>query len=259
MAQAMLAGLLRAGHAPEHLLVADPDPEQRQRLNALHQDLMISADNGSVAANAEVLVLAVKPQVMAAIAWNLGPRPQTQLVVSIAAGITLKALGEWLGSAPALVRVMPNQPALVGAGMAAMVASAGVSERQREQADYVMAATGTAGWLQDEDLMDAVTAVSGSGPAYFYLLMEILEDFAGEAGIDPQLSRQLAVETARGAGLTARESSLPPAELRRKVTSPGGTTEAALLKLEAAGIREIFRAALLAALRRSQELGQSGG
>jgi len=256
MAGAVIAGLLKAGHTPERLRVADPSEAQRQRLSGMHAGLSLSPDNDAVAAVAEVLVLAVKPQMMQQVLAQLGPRRDGQLVVSIAAGLSLEQIGGWLGTATPVIRVMPNQPALVGAGMAIMVAGEHVNEQHRVQADYVMGATGEAGWVEDESLMDAVTAVSGSGPAYFYLLMEVLADWARANGIDDDLATRLAVVTARGAGLAATEAESSPQTLRASVTSPGGTTAAAIASLENAGLRDIFRDALDAARRRSVELGQ---
>lgn len=255
MAQALLAGLLRAGHEPAALRVADPDPAQQARLQELSPDLGVGADNFAVAAAAEMIVLAVKPQVLAGVAQAVGPRAG-QLVVSVAAGITLPTLENWLGAGTPCVRVMPNQPALVGAGMSVLCATPSVSDAQREQATYLAGAGGDTAWVEDESLMDAVTAVSGSGPAYFYLLMEILEATARDMGIAPEVARKLAVQTALGTGLTASETGSPPAELRKMVTSPGGTTQTALEVLEQGKIRELFGTALEAARRRSVELGR---
>ena len=256
MAGAIIAGLLRSGHRPSRLQVADPSKDQMARLHSLHTELSLGSDNDAVAAGAELLVLAVKPQIMREVVQQLGPRRDGQLVISIAAGLTLAQLQDWLGNASAIVRVMPNQPALVGAGMAVMVAGDGVNDQQRRQADYVMGATGESGWVEDESLIDAVTAVSGSGPAYFYLLMEILAEWARANGISDELATRLAVETARGAGLAAADARLSPEALRASVTSPGGTTAAAIGSLEDAGLRDIFRDALDAARRRSVELGR---
>jgi pyrroline-5-carboxylate reductase len=256
MARAIIAGLLKSGHAPERLWVADPSDAQRQLLARLHSGLSLGSDNDAVAAGAELLILAVKPQMMQEVLARLGPRRDGQLVISIAAGLSLAKLADWLGTTTPVVRVMPNQPAMVGAGMAVMVAGDNVNEQQRAQADYVMRATGEAGWVADESLMDAVTAVSGSGPAYFYLLMEILADWACANGIDENLAARLAAFTARGAGLAATEAESAPQSLRASVTSPGGTTAAAIASLEKAGLRDIFRDALDAARRRSIELGR---
>ncbi len=256
MARAIVAGLLRSGHPADRLLIADPSKEQRQLIADLNPAVGLSADNESVAQNADILVLAVKPQVMAKVLDRLGPRPAGQLILSIAAGISLQQLRESLGEDASIVRSMPNQPAAVGAGMAALVTKGELRANQRDQAEYVMGATGQAGWVADERLIDAVTAISGSGPAYFYLLMEIMEDCARELGLPAALARQLAVETGYGAGLAAREIDNSPERLRASVTSPGGTTAAAIEALEEAGLRDIVRKAITAAHKRSLELGR---
>jgi len=254
MAGAMLAGLLRAGHPPEKLQVADPSAERRAQLEQLATELLVVADNADAIAGVDVVVLAVKPQLMPTVAQGLQPDPQ-QLIISVAAGITLAAMREWFGAAQPCVRSMPNQPALVGAGMSVLCAASGVSDAQRTQAEYLAGAAGSTAWVDDEQLMDAVTAVSGSGPAYFYLVMEILEDCAREMGIPANVARQLAVQTAHGAGLAAREADAAPGELRRMVTSPGGTTQAAIEVLQQGRLDDLLREALTAARRRSLELG----
>jgi pyrroline-5-carboxylate reductase len=259
MAQAIIRGLLAAGHLPDCILVADPAAAQRTALQQLHTELVATADNAAVAGNTDLLVLAVKPQAMAAAVQTLAavPRPPAQIVMSIAAGITLASLRSWHAADTALVRVMPNTPALVGAGMAALYADTDVDAAGRTLAEYAMAATGKALWVESEALLDAVTAVSGSGPAYFFLIMEILQDVGEELGLSPTAARLLATQTAAGAGLLATQSTTPPGTLRERVTSPGGTTAAALAALESGGIRAIFRTALLAARDRSVELGQA--
>lgn len=256
MARALVAGLLQAGHEPGALRIADPDSAQHEKLRELEATLAIGSDNATAISDADAIVLAVKPQVLPDVAQAITLQNQ-QLIVSVAAGTTLAALENWLGTGTACVRVMPNQPALVGAGMSVLCASPAVSEAQRKLANYLAGAGGETAWLEEESLMDAVTAVSGSGPAYFYLLMEMLEDAARDMGIEPQVARQLAVQTAYGAGLAARESDMPPGELRRMVTSPGGTTQAALETLEQGDIRRLFAKALMAARQRSAELGRA--
>ncbi len=258
MARAIAGGLLRAGHPPAAIAIAEPAATTRRRLEELG-GIRIVARNPDVAENTDVLVLAVKPQVMPAVLEELAvvPRPATQLVYSIAAGVTLATLARGLKKGDiAAVRVMPNQPALVGEGMSVLVASPEVSAAQRTDAVYVAEATGRALWLGDESLMDAVTAVSGSGPAYFYLLMEMMEDSAVHLGLPRDTARTLVRQTALGA---ARAAGMPDADLaalRAGVTSPGGTTAAALAVLEKAGIRAIVERAITAARDRSAELGR---
>ena len=259
MAQSLVRGLLQAGHPASRLHVADPDPAQLEQVGALHASVGIHGDNREVAESADVLVLAVKPQLMAGVARQLasGARPRGQLILSVAAGITLGSLRTWFGPETPLVRVMPNQPATIGAGISGLAASATIGDRERDIAQYIAAATGQAVWLQDEMLMDAVTAVSGSGPAYFYLLMEHMERAAVELGLSPELAAALTRETALGAARVVIETRAEPAALRAAVTSPGGTTAAALRVFAAANLDAIVLAALTAARDRSAELGRS--
>lgn len=259
MARALIRGLLQAGHPAGRLQVADPDPAQLEQVVALHAGVGIHCDNEDVAGVADVLVLAVKPQLMAEVARQIaaGPRRAGQLILSVAAGITLGSLRDWFGPDTPLVRVMPNQPATIGAGISGLAASATVGERERQIARYIASATGQAVWLQDEALMDAVTAVSGSGPAYFYLLMEHMERAAVDLGLSPELAAALTRETALGAARVVIETKAEPARLRAAVTSPGGTTAAALQVFEAANLDAIVRRALAAARDRSAELGRS--
>ncbi|TFG87189.1 MAG: pyrroline-5-carboxylate reductase [Chromatiales bacterium] len=260
MARALIRGLLQAGHPASRLQVADPDPAQLAQAGALHAGIGTHGNNRDVAGVADVLVIAVKPQLMASVAKEIaaGPRPTGQLILSVAAGITLDSLRGWFGPDAPLVRVMPNQPATIGAGISGLAASAVVSERDRQVAEYVAAATGRALWLQDEALMDAVTAVSGSGPAYFYLLMEHMERAAVELGLPVELAAALTRETALGAARVVCETKAEPAALRAAVTSPGGTTAAALRVFETANLGAVVRSALAAARDRSVELGKSG-
>ncbi len=258
MGQAIVRGLIQAGHPPQLLSVADPDSSRQEELRDLHAGLVISPDNFVVAEQADALVLAVKPQIMRTVADQLArsERPANQLIVSIAAGTTLKSLHAWFGSETPVVRIMPNQPAVIGAGTSVLAASASVNELQRGLAGYIGAAIGTAVWLENESLMDAATAVSGSGPAYFYLLMELIESSAIKFGFSKEVASKLTVTTALGAARLADTAGFPLVDLRRQVTSPGGTTAAALDVLEDAEIRDIFHRALEAARNRSAELGE---
>lgn len=257
MAYAIVGGLLQAGHSAACVHVSDPSEAQLQRFEELNPGIVTGGDNAETLAAAEVLVLAVKPQLLEDVLRPLSDadRPDGQLVISIAAGVTLDSLLNLLAPARSIVRVMPNQPALVGAGMSVLTATSETNREQRDLAQYVAEATGRAEWIDDEGLMDAVTAVSGSGPAYFYLLMELMEASALEMGLSPQHAAVLARQTAFGAGRVAVESDLGLAELRESVTSKGGTTAAALASFEQAGIRDIVDRALRAARERSIELG----
>lgn len=258
MARALVRGLLRGGHPAPHICIAEPDAGQRALVAALDPGLVIDANNTPVAQNAAVLVLAVKPQILPEVAAALASqrRPAGQLVMSVAAGVTLGSLAGWLGANTPLVRVMPNQPATIGAGVSALAASAAVDTAGRQLAGYIAGTTGSALWLQDETLMDAVTAVSGSGPAYFYLLMECMERAARDLGLPPDLAAALTRETALGAARVVVETGTEPGALRAAVTSPGGTTAAALRIFEQADLAGIVQQALTAARDRSAELGK---
>jgi len=260
MAVSLAGGLIARGMAPVRIIAADPVAAQRQRLDELH-GVRTTADNDAAAAKADVIILAVKPQQMRQVASGLAQivNARHPTVISIAAGIRASDLARWLGGAP-VIRCMPNSPALIGCGVTALYAMPGVKDDSRQLAASILAAVGTTLWLEDECQMDAVTAVAGSGPAYFFLLIELLETAGTELGLPPGVSRRLALETAFGAGRMARESSLAPAMLRAQVTSSGGTTEAAIACLERAGLRDIFSSAVTAAARRSAELAdQLGG
>lgn len=258
MARALVRGLLRGGHPAQRISIAEPEAAQRELVAALAPGLVIDANNTPVAQNAAVLVLAVKPQILSGVATALAGqrRPANQLVLSVAAGITLGSLAGWLGATTPLVRVMPNQPATIGAGVSALAASTSVDAAGRQLAEYVAGTTGRALWLPDETLMDAVTAVSGSGPAYFYLLMEHMERAAIDLGLSPDLAAALVRETALGAARVVCETKGEPGALRATVTSPGGTTAAALRVFEQADLAGIVQQALTAARDRSAELGK---
>ena len=260
MSSALVGGLRARGAAPQHIIVSDPVPAQRARLQ-FDFGVRVTADNAEAVRDADLVVLAVKPQQMAeaaqGIAAELAARPRP--VVSVAAGIRLANLRHWLGDGPPLVRAMPNRPALIGAGITAAYADPGVGPGERAAVEGVLSAAGALVWLEDESQMDAVTALSGSGPAYFFLLIEALEDAGVTLGLPRATARQLAVHTALGSGRMAAEGTDPPATLREQVTSRGGTTAAALAVLEGAGLRATFGAALAAAARRSAELADEFG
>ncbi|MBL8224625.1 MAG: pyrroline-5-carboxylate reductase [Chromatiales bacterium] len=260
MAAAIVRGLVAAGVAPRQISVTDPQPAARERIHAIGDGIAAGTDNATVAASADVLVLAVKPQALADVCATLAPaRKPGQLVVSIAAGVRLASLAAWLGADTPLVRAMPNQPALVGAGITALVAPASVTPADRARAAAVLEAAGPVVWLDDESLMDAVTAVSGSGPAYFYLLTELLAAAGQAVGLPPALAATLARQTAFGAGRTLAETDQEAAALRAAVTSPGGTTAAALAEFERAGLAAIVTRAVTAARDRGVELGRPAG
>lgn len=255
MASCLVGGLVNDGYPPSKLWVSDPDSS---RLRALESRYGVSttSDNSAAGAQADILVLAVKPQVLEGVSRGLAPvlAPRRPLVISIAAGIREAALASWLGSTTPIVRVMPNTPAMIGAGASAMHANDKVSDEQKDAAESVLRAVGLTLWVDDESAMDAVTALSGSGPAYFFLIMEAMERAGRDLGLTPETARLLTLQTALGAARMAIESSDPPEVLRQRVTSPGGTTERALDVLETGGLRSLFHDALSAARKRSVEL-----
>ena len=257
MARSLVGGLIQRGCKPGRIRVADPSPEQRA-LMAKDAPVQFCDDNRAAVSGAEVIVFAVKPQVMRAAAEKLKPEVQAgrPLVVSIAAGIGTPDLDRWLGGGNAVVRAMPNTPALLGAGAAALYANPAVTPAQRGIAQTLLEAVGLALWIEDESLMDAVTALSGSGPAYFFLLMECMEAAALELGLPAQAARALTLQTALGAARMALESGTAPVDLRRQVTSPGGTTAAALQVFDDEKLRTIVAKALTAARDRGRQLSR---
>ena len=257
MATSLIGGLVRQGCDPARISVADPSPERRASLSARFP-VRITADNQDAAQDAELLVLAVKPQVLRAAAERLAGivSRQRPLVISVAAGITEPDIRAWLGGDAAIVRAMPNTAALVGAGAAALYANRQVTPPQRELAQALLQAVGIAVWIEDESLLDAVTALSGSGPAYFFLLMECMEAAARDLGLSAGVARALTQQTAYGAARMVLETGTAPADLRAQVTSPGGTTAAALAVLQEAGLGAIVTRALTAARNRGRRLSQ---
>jgi pyrroline-5-carboxylate reductase len=258
MAASLIGGLIAKGFDPKRLFASDPNTDALQAL-AGRCGINACADNRAVVDNAEVLVLAVKPQVMESVLTDMATAVQVRqpLVISIAAGIGIASLCKWLGGDVAVVRCMPNTPALVQLGASGLYANAKVSTQQREQAQAILAAVGIALWLDSEEQIDAVTAVSGSGPAYFFLLMEAMIAAGEKLGLAPATSRALTLQTALGAAQMAITSDVDAAELRRRVTSPGGTTERAIAHFEQCGLRDIVDGALQAAALRSQEMNRS--
>ena len=255
MARSLVGGLLARGSAPACIHVAEPHLPLR---DALARDFCVDvhADNADAARRGSVWVFATKPQVLRSVAEALAPLAQTQrpLVISIAAGVSSTQLERWLGGDLAVVRAMPNTPALLGAGATGLFANLRVDAAQHALAETLMAATGLTAWIADESHMDAVTGLSGSGPAYVFLLAEAMQA-AGEAqGLDADTSRTLALQTILGAARMLTESGEPAAVLRQRVTSPGGTTQAALDAFEAGGFRELVATAIAAAARRGAEL-----
>ncbi len=252
MAEALIAGLVRARHDPSAIAVVDV---RAGRADALRERYGVQAlsSHQKAALHAEALVLAVKPQQMdVALESVASGLDASATVISIAAGIGVAHLKRGLGRDSAVVRVMPNTPCLVGAGMSVLFSDADAAHRAR--AEYIMRASGRAAWVEDEDMLHAVTAVSGSGPAYFFLLAELMQAAARGLGLPDELGRELVTQTAVGAGRMLAESGRDAEALRQQVTSPGGTTEAALETMFESGVPDAVRAAILAAAKRSREL-----
>ena len=260
MASSLIGGLIADGWDPARIRVADTSTQRLQQL-AEQFPITTTTSNCDAADHANVIVLAVKPQIIKSVAQELANivSQQQPLVISIAAGIPAAALGNWLGKPAAIVRTMPNTPAMVQSGATALYANAGVSEDQRSTAESILRAVGIAIWIENEAQMDAVTALSGSGPAYFFLFMEALQAAGQELGLPESTARLLALQTAFGAAKMALESNEDAATLRRQVTSPGGTTEYAIRTFQEGGFETLVSKALLAAAERSRELAAEFG
>ncbi len=258
MATSLIGGLRAQGWSADRLCASDPGAERRE-LVAAEQGIQLFADNAEAIRGADVVVLSVKPQAMKNVCQALGPSLQPgQLVVSVAAGITCASLNQWLGACP-VVRCMPNTPALLRQGVSGLYATAQVSAEQRQQAEQLLSAVGLAVWLDQEQQLDAVTAVSGSGPAYFFLLIEAMTAAGEKLGLPRETAAQLTLQTALGAARMAVASDVDAAELRRRVTSPAGTTEAAIKSFQANGFESLVEQALGAAAQRSAELAEQLG
>ncbi len=255
MARSLIGGLLKTGIAASSVSVAEPRADARQELGR-EFGVACYADSRSAVAEADVVVLAVKPQIMPALRNELHDvlKQRRPMLISIAAGVRIDQLERWFGNLLPIVRCMPNTPALIGAGATGLCANGRVSPPQRAQAQHILDAVGLTRWIDDEALMDTVTALSGSGPAYFFALVEALEDAAVAQGMPRETARALAAQTCLGAGRMLVEGGEAPAELRRRVTSPNGTTQAALESFAADGLPRIVSRAVAAATRRGAEL-----
>ena len=258
MAASLIGGLRAQGVEASAIRASDHGAEQRAKISAEH-GIETFAANAEAVAGADVIVLAVKPQVMKGVCQDLAAHlGEGQLIVSVAAGITSASLEDWLGPR-AIVRCMPNTPALLRQGVSGLYANARVSAAQRQQAEQLLGAVGLALWLDEERLIDAVTAVSGSGPAYFFLMIEAMTAAGEKLGLPRETAAQLTQYTALGAAHMAVASDVDAAELRRRVTSPAGTTEAAIKTFQAGGFEALVEQALNAAARRSAELAEQLG
>ena len=262
MAASLIGGLINAGMNTSDITVAEPDETQRQSLSTRF-GINITTDNEHTL-SCDIVVLAVKPQLLKQVCQQLARSTETRqqnagLFISIAAGIASTDIDRWLGGGKPVVRCMPNTPALVQCAASGLFANPLVTEKQKRQAEEIMQAVGIVIWVEDEAKINAVTAVSGSGPAYFFLMMEAMQQAGEELGLTSDVAQQLVLQTALGAARMATESKFSPAELRQMVTSKGGTTEQAILSLQAAGYQKIVAAALKAANDRSITLAEELG
>lgn len=259
MATSLIGGLLANGHSADRITACDPNETQRERLSNDYA-IATSADSLAAVAQADAVVLAVKPQIMRVVceplASGLAHKP---VIISVAAGVRCSDLDQWLGGEQSIVRCMPNTPALYGVGAAGLYATEQVKPAQRELAAYIAGAVGIVEWVEREQQIDAVTALSGSGPAYGFLLLEAMQSAAESLGLPPQTARNLATQTLLGAATMAREDDRDAGTLREAVTSKGGTTAAALNVFQAAGFQALVAEAMQAACTRADELANATG
>jgi pyrroline-5-carboxylate reductase len=256
MAKAIIGGLLAEGFTRSQILAAGPRMETLEKVRNTFA-LEVTTDNNGAAAWADVVVLAVKPQLLKEVSLalrdSLGHKP---LIISLAAGITTASISNWLGGDLPIVRCMPNTPSQVRAGASGLFANAAVSTEHKSLANAILGAVGIVQWLEDEALLNPVTAVSGSGPAYFFLMMEAMIDAGVGLGLSRECATELTLQTALGAAMLAKDSDYDVAELRRRVTSPKGTTEQAILSFEQDNIRASFARAMQACSKRAVELSE---
>ena len=258
MAGALIGGLIRGGVPADRLCAVDIDPAQRARLHEQYAIVAFETPQQALP-GCDCVVLAVKPQQVQALARSIAPQLSGQLIVTICAGIGTGDLGRWLGGHRRIVRAMPNTPALIGQGVSGLYAQAALAVEDRRAAERILGAVGSVIWVEREALIDAVTAVSGSGPAYVFLLIEAFEAAAIEAGLDAAQARALVTGTFVGAAALDAQSSESPATLRARVTSRGGTTERGIAALEAGSVRTLAAQAVAAAHLRAIELGSEFG
>ena len=260
MARSLIGALRRGGTPAASITVAEPNEAVGRQLAA---DFGVSVFSDGIEAvnGAGTIMLSVKPQVMRSVCEHLAPAlaGRHPLILSIAAGLRIDQIDRWLGGGFPVVRCMPNTPALIGAGASGLFANDAVSPAQRERAQAILAGSGLTVWIEREDLMDTVTGLSGSGPAYFLLMIEALEDAAVDQGLARETARALAIQTCLGAARLAAEDGEAPARLRERVTSPGGTTHAALQAFAAGGLRELVAVAVAAATERGREMAEELG
>lgn len=265
MAQALISGLIGRGIKPNDITVADPSADIRdnlksQRINTVDPTGNTETDNSQIAVQtADVVVLAVKPQVMSKVVADFADVLDNQLVISVAAGLSTDSLSKMLGGYQNIVRAMPNTPAMIQKGATGLYATDAINETDKQLAGAVMAASGLISWVDSEEQLHAVTAVSGSAPAYFFYMIESMISAGVELGLDEKQAAALAMQTALGAAQMAIASDETPAELRRKVTSPNGTTQAAVESLQKDDLGQIMKKAMQACYDRSEEISKELG
>ncbi len=254
MSRAIFIGMIDNGYPPEQIFATGREISKLADLAEL--GIKIGTDNTRAAAESSIVLLGVKPQLMQGVTAALKPVVQRHkpLIISVAAGVTTQSLNEWLGGNLAIVRCMPNTPALVQLGASALYANTQVSQAQKDLAQQVIANTGIALWVDTQAQLDIVTALSGSGPAYFFMLMESMIDAAVSQGLPVQIAEQLTLQTAAGAAAMAQQSKTAPAHLRKQVTSPKGTTEQAIVSFEKSGFAAIIKKGMQANIDRSKQL-----
>lgn len=257
MASSIIGGLIAQGFSANTITASDPFPESLSNLKQIG-DVHTTDNNHQAVANADIVVLAVKPQVMKTLLEDLASSigSNKPLIISIAAGIEIRSLDKWLGGGQSIVRCMPNTPALVQTGATALFANAKVTAEQKEHANSILNAVGITLWVEQEKALDAVTAVSGSGPAYFFMVMEAMQAAGEKLGLSSEAAKILTLQTALGAAKMAVDSDVDAAELRRRVSSPGGTTLEAISVFEQQGLINMFSDAMTACHDRSQELAK---
>jgi pyrroline-5-carboxylate reductase len=259
MARAIIGGLIADGVNPNNITASGPRAESLKEVTD-HYGIEVSTDNVAIAARADILVLAVKPQMLKKVAQDLADAvAHKPLIISVAAGIGIKSIERWLGAQHAIVRCMPNTPSQLRHGASGLFANERVSPEQKLQASSLLGAVGVVQWLNDESLINAVTAVSGSGPAYFFLVMESMIAAGVALGLTRECATELTLQTALGAAILAKQSHVDVAELRRCVTSPNGTTEQAIKSFEADDVRGVFYRAMQACANRGVELSEMLG
>ena len=256
MASCIIGGMVANDFDPRQILVGTPSQSTRDRLSAA-TGATTMADNHQAAARADIVVLAVKPKMMRQVVMDLASAlTHRPIIISVAAGIPVAALKQWLGSDMPVIRAMPNTPSMIQAGATGLFTQSDLTTEQRSLVDQIFQAIGYSCWVDSEELIDAVISVSGSGPAYFFLVLEAMQKIAQELGLPKQTAQELSLHTALGASRMAMESGISAAELRDQVTSPGGTTQAAIKSFQQHGLEDIFRTAMTSAVARAQEMSK---